>query len=641
MKRYPILALLPAMLMTARIVAAAEFPVNSVAGLQASLDIARANGEDDTIIVAAGTYAFNAPATYRGGENRSIIISGAGAGTTILDGGGIAVILSVDNTGLAHDRRATVTIRGLTFRNGYGDGVNQEAGALNAATGHGDIAVLDSAFESNAGAGWGGAAKLESSYGKITVFGCTFTGNAAASGGCIIAQAAIVALKHCDFQDNPGGGPYLSSGSGPVIVRNNRFSRNSLGAKAYSYQGPVIVSGNSFESNLLGGLSAASSFGAVIATGNLIVGNGGGGASITTIEGSLTLTNNTFYGNSSSDKGGGLYLELYYEHAKARLYNNILWANSAPKGADLYIDNLDQSSGRGSLIVLRRNDIGDLVSSKPSTLLLSKNLSRDPLLLAPGAGIYSLSAGSPCIDHGLNRALAIPRKAIDGGPRIQDGNPDGRAVVDIGAYEFVNPSGLTLLQPNGREEILSGSVYPVRWSAPPRLDSFDLDYSVDGGLTWKRIARSVMGNEFNWKVPAVSANLYHCLVMVRGRSAGKPTAARDLSALEFTIEGVRLVSPVAGASLSSSSSQVVFWVTNAIAGKVARTELAFSTDGGVTWEPIQTLTGNPGHHHWAIPVVTERKPYCKVRVVFRSADGLPLGEDSTKGFFLVHPGANP
>jgi hypothetical protein len=48
-----------------------------------------------------------------------------------------------------------------------------------------------------------------------------------------------------------------------------------------------------------------------------------------------------------------------------------------------------------------------------------------------------LREGSPCIDAGAN--LADVTSDLDGTPRSTDGNNDGKAAIDIGAYEFVSP----------------------------------------------------------------------------------------------------------------------------------------------------------------------------------------------------------
>ena len=53
-------------------------------------------------------------------------------------------------------------------------------------------------------------------------------------------------------------------------------------------------------------------------------------------------------------------------------------------------------------------------------------------------GDYRLLPGSPAIDAGNNAAPQIPAADLDGNPRIADGNGDGTARIDMGAYEAVN-----------------------------------------------------------------------------------------------------------------------------------------------------------------------------------------------------------
>lgn len=57
-----------------------------------------------------------------------------------------------------------------------------------------------------------------------------------------------------------------------------------------------------------------------------------------------------------------------------------------------------------------------------------------------GGGDFSLPAGSPLVDRG-DAALASGESAADlaGAPRIVDGNGDGSAVSDVGAFEFQPP----------------------------------------------------------------------------------------------------------------------------------------------------------------------------------------------------------
>jgi hypothetical protein len=64
-------------------------------------------------------------------------------------------------------------------------------------------------------------------------------------------------------------------------------------------------------------------------------------------------------------------------------------------------------------------------------------MSTDPLFVASG-GIpadYRLQTGSPAIDAGDAALAPLPATDLTGSPRITDGDGDGEAVVDLGAYE--------------------------------------------------------------------------------------------------------------------------------------------------------------------------------------------------------------
>jgi hypothetical protein len=64
------------------------------------------------------------------------------------------------------------------------------------------------------------------------------------------------------------------------------------------------------------------------------------------------------------------------------------------------------------------------------------NVSANPQFVDPTHQKYQLSATSPAIDIGTNSAPHLPKKDLAGKPRIVDGNGDGKAIVDAGAYEF-------------------------------------------------------------------------------------------------------------------------------------------------------------------------------------------------------------
>ena len=79
------------------------------------------------------------------------------------------------------------------------------------------------------------------------------------------------------------------------------------------------------------------------------------------------------------------------------------------------------------------------------------NIEGDPGFLNTDTGVFSLHYASPVIDQGTQTFL---KTDINGRPRVLDGNNNGHARVDMGAFEFAHPEadsdGDGLLDPKER-----------------------------------------------------------------------------------------------------------------------------------------------------------------------------------------------
>jgi len=189
-------------------------------------------------------------------------------------------------------------------------------------------------------------------------------------------------------------------------------------------------------------------------TANLIAGNqagrSGGGAFCDSID-PVLFSANTVVGNRSAAYGGA---RLDWENpGSAVLSDGIFWGNKSDSGQPirLHADN-------GSAVRVSHCDIEggkDAISLYHVALDWGPdNIDADPLFVQPGQwdetgvfipGDYHLLPGSPCIDAGTNdidnpdtpAVETLPDTDIAGNPRIIDGNLDGVAPVEMGAYEYL------------------------------------------------------------------------------------------------------------------------------------------------------------------------------------------------------------
>jgi len=158
--------------------------------------------------------------------------------------------------------------------------------------------------------------------------------------------------------------------------------------------------------------------------------------------------------------------------------------------------------------------------------------------------------------NGLPRAAVVALEVHKGERKLRAAT-HGRSIwqIDLERPTF-DPS---ITSPSGGEVWMGGTRHAISWSG--FTGNVNLDISLDGGSTWLRLGKDLVGPAFSWVVGDTLAPY----AMVRATQIGDPTRtamSRTFSITRYTVGGVLATSSVRGVPYGICYDGENLWATD-------------------------------------------------------------------------------
>ncbi|MCK5160296.1 MAG: hypothetical protein KAQ99_01855, partial [Candidatus Aureabacteria bacterium] len=140
----------------------------------------------------------------------------------------------------------------------------------------------------------------------------------------------------------------------------------------------------------------------------------------------------------------------------------------------------------------------------------------------------------------------------------------------------------------------------INWTLAGNMSTVEIEYSYDGGSSWKSLATGINASNQTWPWSISSSENTTAAGKIKITDEDN-TNTTNTSAGDFSIKGnITVTEPDGGEVLTydGSSTSYVNWSYN---GTIENVTLYYSNDSGSSWNTIDTVEAVDGTYDWTIP----------------------------------------
>jgi hypothetical protein len=309
---------------------------------------------------------------------------------------------------------------------------------------------------------------------------------------------------------------------------------------------PTLVISNAKAVRLEGLIITGGAIGIWIDSGNLTV-----------VNSVLTAAVDPTYGDGVEAVGAATTAKIIH----CTILNNPRLGVGAFRSADVTVvnsilGNYRDIGGDGSA---RNLSVRNCLLSGGSFVGTNGNITGTPQFADSVDGNFRLTAGSPAIDEGDPSDPDLPTTDADGIPRAVDGRKSGRAVPDLGAYEYLPPGTLPAITvlpqvaAGGSSPVYVTQIYGINTGGVPALATLSLT-SSDGKplpvrLQQDGVARpsEAPANSCNMSVPPLG------IASFAATAGSRTTAGYAVFSSSVPLGGSALLKTISGSAVLSEA----------------------------------------------------------------------------------------